>query len=84
MSQAGNMSGHILCDVLSGQTLPSGKLTDTWAKDYYEYPSSKTFGHNNGNVDDEYYNDDIFVGYRYFDSFDIEPTYCFGFIYGCA
>lgn len=79
MGQLGNIGGLIVGDVLTGKTYPSGKLTDTWAKDYYDYPSSKTFSHNNGNVDDEYYTEDIFVGYRYFDTHKIEPSYCFGY-----
>lgn len=79
MGQLGNIGGLIVGDVLTGKTYPSGRLTDTWAKDYYDYPSSKTFSHNNGNVDDEYYTEDIFVGYRYFDTHKIEPSYCFGY-----
>lgn len=79
MGQLGNIGGLIVGDVLTGKTYPSGRLTDTWAKDYYNYPSSKTFSHNNGNVDDEYYTEDIFVGYRYFDTHKIEPSYCFGY-----
>lgn len=79
MGQLGNIGGLIAGDVLTGKTYPSGRLTDTWAKDYYDYPSSKNFSHNNGNVDDEYYTEDIFVGYRYFDTHKIEPSYCFGY-----
>lgn len=79
IGQTGSEGGHIVADVLTGKTIPSGKLTDTWAKDYYDYPSSKDFSHNNGNVNDEYYNEDIFVGYRYFDTFGVEPAYCFGY-----
>lgn len=79
MGQLGNIGGLVAGDVLTGKTCPCGKLTDTWAKDYYDYPSSKTFSHNNGNVDDEYYTEDIFVGYRYFDAHRIEPAYCFGY-----
>lgn len=79
MSQLGSMGGKALADILTGDVTPTGKLTDTWAKDYYDYPSSATFSHNNGNVDDEYYGEGIYVGYRYFDTFGIEPLYCFGF-----
>lgn len=79
MGQLGNIGGHVVADVLTGKTIPSGKLADTWAKDYYDYPSSKTFSHNNGNIDDEYYTEDIFVGYRYFDTKGFEPSYCFGY-----
>ena len=79
MGQLGNTGGYAAGDVLTGKTYPSGRLTDTWAKDYYDYPSSKNFSHNNGNVDDEYYTEDIFVGYRYFDTHKIKPSYCFGY-----
>lgn len=79
LSQLGNISGDVLADVLLGKVNPSGKLTDTWAKQYSDYPSSAGFSHNDGNVDDEYYTEGIYVGYRYFDTFDIEPLYPFGY-----
>ena len=77
--QAGNIGGYATADVILGKTIPSGKLTDTWAADYMDYPSSEKFSHNNGNLDDEYYEDGIFVGYRYFDTFNVTPSYCFGY-----
>ena len=79
MGQLGCSGGDSLCAVIDGTVNPSGKLVDTWAKDYFDYPSSKDFSHNNGDVDDEYYTDGIYVGYRYFDSFDVKPAYCFGY-----
>ncbi|MBE5890702.1 MAG: beta-glucosidase [Lachnospiraceae bacterium] len=79
MSQLGNIGGNVLADVLLGKVNPSGKTTDTWAKKYQDYPNSATFSFNNGNVHDEYYEEGIYVGYRYFDSFDVEPLYEFGF-----
>ncbi len=79
MSQAGNISGYALADVLSGKVTPSGHLTTTWAEDYMDYASAATFSHMNGDTDDEYYDDDIYVGYRYFDTFDVEPAYPFGY-----
>ncbi len=79
MGQLGNIGGEALSDVLLGKETPSGKLSDTWAKNYEDYPSSRTFSHNNGNVNDDDYTDGIFVGYRYFDTFDVEPAYCFGY-----
>ncbi len=77
--QTGSIGGHAVADVLTGDTVPSGKLADTWAKDYEDYPSAKTYSHNNGNTDDEYYTEGIYVGYRYFDTFNISPNYCFGY-----
>lgn len=79
MGQLGNVGGDVLADVLLGKVNPSGKLTDTWAKEYSDYPSSAGFSHNNGNVNDEYYTEGIYVGYRYFDTFGVEPLYPFGF-----
>jgi beta-glucosidase len=79
LSQLGNISGLVLGDILTGAVNPSGKLVDTWAKSYQDYPSSAEFSHNDNNVDDEYYKEGIYVGYRYFDSFDVEPLYPFGF-----
>ena len=79
MSQAGNISGHVLADVLTGKVTPSGHLTTTWAENYKDYANAETFSHMNGNTDEEYYTDGIYVGYRYFDTFDITPAYPFGF-----
>ena len=79
MSQAGNISGYALADVLTGKVTPSGHLTTSWAENYMDYASAPTFSHMNGDVDDEYYNDGIFVGYRYFDTFNIAPAYPFGY-----
>ena len=61
--QAGNATGNIVADVVLGKSIPSGKLTDTWAASYEDYPSSKNFSHNNGDTNDEYYSDGIYVGY---------------------
>ena len=79
MTQLGNIGGLALADVLSGAVNPSGKLTDTWAADYQDYPSSETFSHNNGDVDDDDYAEGIYVGYRYFDTKGVQPIYPFGY-----
>lgn len=79
MSQAGNIGGHALADVLTGKVSPSGHLTTTWAENYEDYPNAKTFSHMNGDIHDEYYEEGIYVGYRYFDTFDVTPAYPFGY-----
>jgi beta-glucosidase len=79
MSQAGGVSGDALVDALTGVTPPSGRLTDTWAESYWDYPSSKSFSHNDGDLDNEPYFEGIFVGYRYFDTFNVKPAYPFGY-----
>ncbi len=79
MGLAGNEGGNALADVLTGKVCPSGKLTDTWAKKYSDNPASATFGENDGDSMQEDYVEDIFVGYRYFDTFGVEPLYPFGY-----
>ena len=79
MCLAGMESGNALVDILNGKVTPSGKLTGTWAKKYKDYPASATFSANDGDSLQEDYNEDIYVGYRYFDTFGIEPAYPFGY-----
>lgn len=79
MSQAGMEGGNALGDVLTGKVNPCGRLTDTWAWHYEDYPCWDTFSHNNGNLYEEVYAEGIYVGYRYFDSFGVKPRYPFGF-----
>lgn len=79
VSQLGNIGGNVVADVLIGKVEPSGRLSDTWAKSYEDYPNWQNFSHNNNDVLDEFYYEGIYVGYRYFDSFDVEPMYPFGY-----
>lgn len=79
MGQAGMEAGNALADVLTGKVCPSGRLTDTWAMDYSDYPASKIFSHNDGDTLTENYEEDIYVGYRYFDSMDKKVKYPFGY-----
>ena len=74
MSQLGTPTGDALADVLCGKAYPSGKLTMTWAP-IADYPSTKDFG----NPDDTRYTEGVFVGYRYFDTFSVTPSYPFGY-----
>lgn len=74
--QCGMESGNALADVLTGAVSPCGKLTDTIAVNYEDYPSSDTFGSKKFN----FYEEDIFVGYRYFETFCPDRVlYPFGF-----
>ena len=77
--QLGTEGGHAFADVISGDITPSGKLADTWAKKYADIPFHDEFSYLNGDVNDENYKEGIYVGYRYFDSFGIEPCYPFGY-----
>ena len=79
ISQLGSEGGSAFADLLSGAITPSGKLADTWAKKYEDIPFSQDFSHMNGNLDQEFYREGIYVGYRYFDSFQVEPAYPFGY-----
>ncbi|MBQ6363318.1 MAG: glycoside hydrolase family 3 C-terminal domain-containing protein [Lachnospiraceae bacterium] len=79
MSQLGNIGGLAIADILTGAAVPSGKLADTWAASYEDYPSSATFSHNNGDVSDDNYTEGIYVGYRYFEAAGIRPLYGFGY-----
>ena len=79
VGQVGNLTGYIVADCITGKTNPSGKLVDTWAKTYEDYPCANEFSSLDGNTDDEFYREGIYVGYRYFDSFGIVPLYPFGY-----
>ncbi len=65
--------------MVCGNVVPSGKLTDSWPCSYSDYPNASVFSHNNGNVEKEKYVEGIYVGYRYFDTFNIPVRYCFGY-----
>lgn len=78
-AQGGEEGGNALADVLSGKVNFSGKLADTVPLHYADIPYGENFSYLNGNVESEDYLEDIYVGYRYFDSFYKEVRYPFGF-----
>ena len=92
--QAGQEGGNSVVDVLSGKQSPSGKFTMTWPVKFTDAYSSKNFPidqdpridmlnqgqkGNVKNVDYTNYEEDVYVGYRYFDSFDVPVSYPFGY-----
>ena len=77
--QAGQEGGNAFADVVSGDVTPSGKMTDTWAKDYYDYPGAEVYSYKSGDLMKEKYEEGIFVGYRYFDTFEVPVRYSFGY-----
>ena len=92
--QAGQEGGNSVVDVLSGKQSPSGKFTMTWPVKFSDAYSSKNFPidedpridmlnqgkkGNVKNVDYTDYEEDVYVGYRYFDSFEVPVSYPFGF-----
>lgn len=79
ISQPGQEGGRAVADVLLGKTAPGGRLTTTWARCYEDYPGAEKFSYLNGNLETEEYTEGIYVGYRYFDSFGIQPLFPFGY-----
>lgn len=74
--QGGMVGGDGIADILTGAVSPSGKLTDTVAYSIEDYPSSKNFGDRERN----FYTEDIYVGYRYFETFAKDKVrYPFGY-----
>ena len=74
--QGGMESGNAAADVLTGAVNPSGRLPDTIARCYEDYPSSANFGGEEYNC----YAEDIYVGYRYFETFAKDKVlYPFGY-----
>ncbi|MCM1136516.1 MAG: glycoside hydrolase family 3 C-terminal domain-containing protein [Clostridium sp.] len=74
--QGGQEGGNGVLDALIGKVNPCGKLTDTIAEKISDYPSDKNFGSEEKNV----YQEDIYVGYRYFETFAKEKVlYPFGY-----
>lgn len=74
--QGGMTGGSGVADILSGKVSPSGKLSDTIAFEISDYPSDKNFGDDERN----FYCEDIYVGYRYFETFAKDRVrYPFGF-----
>ena len=84
----GQEGAHAVADVLTGRVNPSGKLPMTFPMRYMDIPSSKNFpyGQNTSgrrgerkDVDFTKYEEDIWVGYRYFQTKDVEVSYPFGY-----
>lgn len=74
----GMEGGNAIANILFGKTNPSGKLPVSFANDYKDYPDHVLGEYPGDDVKVEY-KDDIFVGYRYFDTFNKPVNYPFGF-----
>jgi beta-glucosidase len=89
--QPGLEAGNAITDVLSGKVTPSGKLATTFPVDYKDVPSAKNFpgkefpdqatgeGFRRQMPAEVTYEDGIYVGYRYYNSFKVDPAYEFGY-----
>jgi beta-glucosidase len=90
--QPGQEGGNSIADVLTGKVNPSGKLPMTFPAAYRDVPSAKTFpgkelvGKPNmianpfaGKPAEAVYEEGIYVGYRYYNTFGIKPAYEFGY-----
>lgn len=85
----GMLGGQALVEILDGRVNPSGKLADTWSLDYFDIPSSANFyraaeGEQALSADcglfvDTFYEEDIYVGYRYFETFEKPVAFAFGY-----
>ena len=74
--QGGCEGGNAAADIVSGKITPAGRLTETIAKDLSDYPSDANFG----DLVRNYYKEDIYVGYRYFETFAKDKVlYPFGY-----
>ncbi len=84
----GMAGGRAVAEILEGTVNPSGRLPDTWAFDYYDIPSSRNFytgqeaecatPSKKGVFINTVYEEGLYVGYRYFDTFHIKTAYAFG------
>ncbi|MGI4750557.1 MAG: glycoside hydrolase family 3 C-terminal domain-containing protein [Janthinobacterium lividum] len=78
--QPGIEAGNAIADVLSGNVNPSGKLATTFPMSYQDVPSAKNFP---GTPADKplkvVYEEGIYVGYRYYNTFSVKPAYDFGY-----
>jgi len=90
--QPGEEGGNAITDILRGKFNPSGKLATTFPVKYSDVPSAKTFpgklldstGKTPGNPlmgqpAEVTYDEGIYVGYRYYNTFNIKPAYEFGY-----
>ncbi|KAK1639269.1 glycoside hydrolase superfamily [Colletotrichum phormii] len=71
----GNESGNSIADVLFGEVNPAGKLPLTMPRRVQDNPAALSFRSDNGRC---LYSEDVYVGYRWYDTLDIEPLFPFG------
>ena len=78
--QSGQEGANALVDILKGKINPSGKLAETFPMKYEDVPSATTFpGEPKDNPVNAFYNEGIYVGYRYYGTFNVPVAYAFGY-----
>lgn len=78
--QTGQEGGDAIADLLRGKVSPSGKLAVTFPVKYADVPSAKSFpGEPVNDPINSFYDEGIYVGYRYYDTFGVQPSYEFGY-----
>jgi len=77
--QQGMEGGSAFADIVTGGVTPSGCLTSTWPRKYEDWLNALEYSYLKGHTDYEEYKEGIYVGYRYFDSFNVAPRYEFGY-----
>lgn len=75
----GMEGGNALAKIIFGQVNPSGKLTVSFPKKLEDSPAHKLGAYPGDEKKNAYYFDDIYVGYRYYDTYKVEPQFPFGF-----
>ena len=76
----GQEGGNAVADILTGKVNPSGKLPDSFPVKYEDVPSAGSFhGLPKDNPINSFYTEGIYVGYRYYNSFDVPVAYPFGY-----
>ncbi len=78
--QPGQEAGNAVADILSGKINPSGKLPASFPVKYEDVPSAKNFpGTPAYKPEEVVYEEGIYVGYRYYNTFNVETSYPFGY-----
>ena len=77
--QPGQEAGYSIADILIGKVNPSGHLTTTFPLKYEDVPSAPNFPQSDGNPAIVKYREGIYVGYRYYSSFNVSTSYEFGY-----
>lgn len=78
--QPGQEAGNAVADIISGSVNPSGKLATTFPMNYEDVPSANNFpGTPVNNPDQVVYEEGIYVGYRYFNTFNVASSFPFGY-----